>query len=121
MASLPRQDQRLIAALGYLFTPVVPLVVIVGELKQDAALRLHAWQALLWGAAFGALLVAALVAAVVAIRADFLFICLLPLLLALPFVPGALWARRVYLGGTVTVRGLTPLATRLAQRPAPVD
>ena len=118
MASLPRQDQRLIAALGYLFTPVVPAVVIFGELKEDTALRLHAWQALLWGAAFAALLVAALVAAIVAIRADSLFFCLLPLLLLLPFVPGAIWARRAYLGSAVTVRGLTPMATRLAERPA---
>jgi hypothetical protein len=118
MASLPRQDQRLIAALGYLFTPVVPAVVILGELKQDAELRRHAWQALLWGAAFALLLLAAVIVAVIAIRSDLLFICLLPLLLALPFVPGAIWARRAYLGGAVKVRGLTQLATRLAERPA---
>jgi hypothetical protein len=119
VASLPRQDQRIIAALGYLFTPVVPAVVMLGELKRDAALRLHAAQALLWSVAFGASLVAFVVAAIWMIRTDALFICQLPFLITLPFVPGAIWARRVYLGGGVRIRGLTGPATRLADRIAP--
>lgn len=121
MARLERQDQRLIAALGYLFTPVVPAVVVFSDLKRDAALRLHAWQALLWSVGFVAALIVVLVAAIAMIRADFLFICLLPFLIVLPFVPGALWARRVYLGRDVTAPGLTPLAARLSARQAPRD
>lgn len=114
MASLPRQDQRLIAALGYVFTPVVPAVIVFGDFKQDPELRVHGWQALLWGVVFAVLLLAAVIAAVATIRVDLLFVFLLPFLLALPFVPGALWARRVYLGGAVNVPGLTGLARRLA-------
>jgi hypothetical protein len=105
-------DQRLIAALGYLFTPVVPLVTLNGDLKEVAALRRHARQALYWSPGFLALLVLAVIFSIALIRLDFLAICLLPLLIAFPFVPGGWWAWKVYSGKEVIIPLLTPLARR---------
>lgn len=103
-----------IAALGYLFTPVVPAVVLVTDLKTNPALRRHAWQALIWTAGFVALLVLAIVVQIWLLRADFLAICLLPVVITLPFIPGAIWAKRAYVGKPVRIRGVSPLAARLS-------
>lgn len=115
MAALERPDQRLIAAIGYVFTPVVPALVLATGLKQDARMRLHAWQALLWAAPFLALLAGTVVLAIALLRADFLFVCLLPAVFVLPFLPGVIWARRVYLGGDARTP-LAGIAQRLAGR-----
>jgi len=99
-----------IAAIGYLFPPVVPIIVLTSDLKQNDALRRHALQALYWTIGFVVLLVLAVVALIWLVRLDFLAICLLPVLLTLPFVPGAIWAKRVYFGQPVTIRLLSRLA-----------
>jgi uncharacterized membrane protein len=109
-----KPDQRhLVAAIGYVFTPVVPLVVLISEMKADPVMRRHAAQALLWSVVFMLLLVGFCIAAIVLLRATLLAICLLPFLFLLPFAPGAYWGRKVYLTGDVTIPGLTPLAARL--------
>jgi uncharacterized membrane protein len=104
-----------IAALGYAFTPVVPAVVLLGDLKRDAALRLHAWQALLWAPVFLVLLAVVVVLEIWLLRADFLAVCLLPFLLLVPFIPGGIWALRAYQGQDVTIRLLSPIAERNAR------
>jgi hypothetical protein len=56
------------------------------------------------------LLVLAVVLVVWLARLDFLAICLAPFLLLVPFVPGAIWARQVYLSRPVRIRLISPLA-----------
>jgi hypothetical protein len=110
-----KTDQRhLVAAIGYVFTPVVPLVVLTSStMKSDPILRRHAAQALLWSVVLILLLVGFCVAAIALLRSTLLAVCLLPFLFIVLFLPGAYWGRRVYLSGDVTVPGLTPLAARL--------
>jgi uncharacterized membrane protein len=95
--------RRLAAALGYLFTPVVPLLNLSAARDSDPFVRRHALQALLWCGPFVILLTLAVFLLVLLVRGNFLFICLMPLAIMLPFAPGAIWARRVYLGGDVTI------------------
>jgi uncharacterized membrane protein len=109
-----RPDQRhLVVAIGYVFTPVVPLVLLSGEAQRDAFVRRHAAQALLWAGPFLLLLVAFVIATIALLRTSALTICLLPVLFLVPFVPGGIWARRVYRGADVRIPIITPLATRL--------
>ena len=100
----PADDpRRLGAALGYLFTPVVPLLNLTASRQSDPFVRRHAVQALLWSGPFVLLLAVTVVMLVLLVRGNFLFICLMPLAIMLPFIPGAIWARRIYLGGDVTI------------------
>jgi uncharacterized membrane protein len=106
-------DQRqLVVAIGYVFTPVVPLVLLSGEARSDGFLRRHAGQALLWAVPFVLLLIAFVIAAIALMRSNPLTVCLLPVLFMVPFAPGAIWARQVYLGGDVNIPVITPLAKR---------
>lgn len=102
--------RRLTAALGYVFTPVVPLLTLANAARDDHFSRRHAIQALLWAVPFVLLLFATVFALVLLVRDDFLFICLMPLLIVVPFLPGAFWARRVYLGGDVTIPIISSIA-----------
>lgn len=90
----------MIAALGYLFTPMVPLVALRGE-DVDPFVQRHARQALLWAIPFLLLLIVTVLVMIAAIRSDLLFICLLPFMFLAPFLPGAYWAKRIYFGGDV--------------------
>lgn len=115
------EDDRqvaVIAAVGYLFPPVVPAVVLLGGAGQQPALLRHARQALIWTIGFIVLLALAIVVTIWLARLDFLAICLAPFLLLVPFVPGAIWARRAYLGRPVRIRLLTPLAESWARKKA---
>lgn len=89
------------AALGYLFTPMVPLVALRSD-DDDPFIRKHARQALLWAVPFILLLILMIVVMIVSIRRDVLFVCLSPFVFLLPFCPGAIWAKRLYFGGDVT-------------------
>ena len=101
---VPDDDpRRLAAALGYLFTPVVPLLNISENDTEDGWLRFHSVQALLWSGPFVIILIATLVLFVLLVRSNFLFVCLAPVVIVLPFVPGAIWARAIYLGNEVAI------------------
>lgn len=102
LASQDQQGQT-IAALGYLFTPFVPLTVVFGAQDASPDLQRHAKQALWWSIPFVVMLVVVVYLMVVAIQSSFLMICLLPFVILIPFAPGAIWARRVYLGGDVRI------------------
>lgn len=110
----PAEDdpRRLQAALGYLFTPVVPLIILTGDSGTDHWVRRHAVQSLIWSGPFLLLLIGVMFGLIVLIRTNFLFICLLPAVLFVPFLPGALWARRVYLGDEVSI----PIISGLGER-----
>ncbi len=101
-----RSQLRLVAALCYLFTPVVPLTVWNGGPHGDPFLRKHARQGGVWALPFLVLLALTTIGIVWIIRQDILFICGLPVALALPFLPGAYWAKKVYFGGDVTFPGV---------------
>jgi uncharacterized membrane protein len=104
------QQRRMTAAMGYLVTPMVPVVVLLGDTQRDPYQRRHAVQALLWSGPFVLLLIVA-VGLLIALSDNFVVaLCLSPIVVALPFVPGAIWARRVFLGGDVTI----PLVSRFA-------
>lgn len=102
--------RRLTAALGYVFTPVVPLLTLAKAEPGDRFSRRHAIQGLLWAVPFVLLLFATVLVLVLLMRDNFLFICLMPLLILVPFAPGAFWAWRVYLGNDVSIPIITPFA-----------
>lgn len=110
---IPADDdpRRLAAALGYLFTPVVPLINMTGESGNERWMRYHSVQALLWSGPFILLLAAAVIALVLLASSNFLYICLMPVLILVPFVPGAIWARRIYLGDEVAIPILSNFLT----------
>ncbi len=90
--------------MGYLFTPLIPIFVLINPVwNRSAFLRRHAMQALLWSVVFFLLLLITLVFAIILARRDVLFICLSPFIVTLAFVPGAVWARRVFYGGEVSI------------------
>jgi uncharacterized membrane protein len=109
------RQRRLVAALAYLFTPLIPLLVLLTDMRRDAFLRQHAGRALLSSAIVIIGLVMLVIALIVLIRQSFLWICLLPAVMLVPFIPAGIWARRVYLYGDVRPALFTPLADRLFQ------
>ena len=106
-------QKRLVAALGYVFTPVVPLIILTSDMKRDSFMRRQGSQALLWSIGFIFAFVLVVIAAIWMLRADLLFICLFPILFQLPFLPGAIWGWRVYQGGDPRPPLIAPLAARL--------
>lgn len=103
----------MVAALGYVFTPVVPLITLTSDLKQDPFMKRHAGQALLWSAGLVLGFVVIVIAAIWMLRTELLLICLFPALFLLPFLPGAWWGWRVYQGGDPRPPLIAPLAARL--------
>lgn len=112
---MPAQE-RLVAALGYVFTPLVPIVVLSGSFSRGReTLRHHAAQALIWAPFLLALLVLCTVGMIALVRLDWIFILLFPLVILVPFIPGMIWARAVYMGHDVRPPGISQLAKRLAK------
>lgn len=94
----PGQQERLAAALGYVFTPLVPLLMLVGAAKDRPYIRRHALQAILFAPILLFMLVVTVVVAVWMLRQSLALFCLLPLLLLAPFLPGALIGWAIYAG-----------------------
>ena len=106
-------QHRVVAATGYAFTPVVPLIVLASpEMKRDPFLRRHAAQALVWAGPFFLLFIPTILLLIWLLRLSWLAICALPLILILPFVPGTVWALKIYDGRDVRIRGVSSLAER---------
>jgi len=102
-----------VAAVGYVFTPVVPLIILTGTTKDDPFLRRHSAQALVWSPVLILLFIGVVIAAIAMLRADLLFICLFPVLFHLPFLPGGIWGISVYRGGDPRPPVIAQLADRL--------
>jgi uncharacterized membrane protein len=113
LASTGEEQQRLIAAVGYVATPIVPAIVLTSDLRKDPGLRRHAIQALIWTLAFVLLLVLIVIASIALLRVSFFAICLLPFLILIPFAPGVLFARNAYNGRAVNIPLVSALADRL--------
>ena len=106
-------QQRLVAAVGYVFTPIVPLLVLTSDMKHDRFMKRHSGQALVWAPLFLLAFVLVVIAAIWMLRTDLLLLCLFPVLFHLPFLPGAFWGLRVYRGGDPRPPVIAPLARRL--------
>ena len=113
MADASGSQQRLVAAIGYAFTPVVPLIVLTSDMKHDRFMKRHAGQAMVWAPFFLLAFVLVVIAAIWMLRTDILLLCLFPVLFHLPFLPGVIWGWRVYRGGDPRPSLIAPLAQRL--------
>lgn len=112
-AAKAQQQRQLVAALGYVFTPLVPALTLVTDMGKDEFLRRHAARALVGSVVVIAGLALVIVVMIALMRGNFLWVCLLPVAILLPFVPAGIWARRVYLDGDVAPPIITPVADRL--------
>lgn len=91
-------DDRLWAALAYVFTPIIPIVLLLLEDKKDRAyIKQHNMQALVWAVA---LFVINFVLTFVTFG---LFACLWPLTL----IPQLYWAYQAYQGKSVVIPVIT--------------
>jgi uncharacterized membrane protein len=113
LAEAADAHRRVVAATGYAFTPVVPMVVLASEMKHDPFLRRHAAQALVWAGPFLLSFVPAALLLIALLRMSLVAICALPVVIVLPFVPGTIWGFKIYDGQDVRIRWITPLAERL--------
>jgi uncharacterized membrane protein len=87
-------DDRLLAALAYVFTPLVPIIILLLEDKKNRPfIRAHNGQALAWGIV---LFVANFVLSAVTLG---LFACLWPLTL----IPQLYWAYKAYQGEMINI------------------
>lgn len=107
------RQQRLVAALSYLFTPLIPFLVLVTDMGHDPFLRRHAARALVSALVLFAGLALMIFVMVLLLRQNFLWVCLLPVSMVIPFIPAAIWGRRVYLYGDVRPPIITAVADRL--------
>lgn len=91
-------DDRLWAALAYVFTPISPIIILLLESKNSRSfIRAHNSQALVWGIFNG--VVGTLVSSV-------LFFCLgLPTILI--WLIGVYWGYKAYQGEFVTIPVIT--------------
>ena len=89
-------DDKLWAALAYVFTPLVPVILLLMEDKKNRAfIRAHNAQALAWGIVFYV---------VVTITSFFLVgLCVLPL----GFILQIYWAYKAYQGQYVSIPVIT--------------
>jgi uncharacterized membrane protein len=94
MADQPQvtSDDKLWAALAYVFTPLVPIIILLLEDKKNRPfIRAHNVQALIWGVVFYV---------VVSVTSAFLIgLCLWPLGLILQIY----WAYKAYQGEYISI------------------
>lgn len=89
-------DDKLWAALAYVFTPLVPIIILLIEEKKNRPfIRAHNIQALVWGVVFYI---------IVAITSAFLVgLCIWPLGLILQLY----WAYKAYQGSNIEIPVIT--------------
>jgi len=89
-------DDKLWAALAYVFTPIVPIILMLMENKKNRPfIRAHNMQALVWGIAFYV---------IVSVTSAFVIgLCLLPVGLIIQLY----WAYQAYQGKMVSIPMLT--------------
>jgi uncharacterized membrane protein len=89
-------DDRLWAALAYVFTPLVPIILLLWEEKKNRPfIKAHNMQALVWGVAIFLIFTVLSITVILAI-------CALPLAL-LAFLVDLYWAYQAYSGKLVNI------------------
>ncbi len=89
-------NQKLIALLAYLLTPIVGIVILVSEsMKSDPVLRKHAVQSIAY----------AIVAFVLSMILTFTVV--LSCLFWVPYIPLIIWGIQAYQGKDVTIPVIT--------------
>lgn len=99
----PQQEQndKVIAALGYIFAPVVSALILLTDMKNRPFLKYHAYQSLVFGIA--------LIVAYSILAATFFGLCLSPLL----FVAQLYFAYQAYTRGLFAIPLITDLTRNL--------
>jgi uncharacterized membrane protein len=95
-SDVPTSDDKLWAALAYVFAPLVPIIIMLMEDKKNRPfIKAHNMQALVWGVVFYI---------VTAITSTFLIgLCILPL----GWLAQLYWGYKAYQGNMVTIPVLT--------------
>jgi len=92
------QDDKLFAALAYLFTPLAPIIILFMKDKKDRPyIKQHNMQALVWG-------VVAIVLYFV-LSATIILFCISWLV----YIPQLFWAYQAYQGKSVNIPVITNL------------
>src|SRR5215831_5342487 len=92
MSSDATSDDKLWAALAYVFTPIVPIIILVMEDKKNRPfIKAHNMQALIWGVV--------LYVIVAVTSAFFVGLCIWPLGL----IAQIYWAYQAYQGNSVNI------------------
>jgi len=95
-SDVPTSDDKLWAALAYVFTPLVPVIIMLMEDKKNRPyIKAHNMQALIWGVAF--YLITTITSAF------FIGLCLLPL----GWILTLYWAYKAYQGNMITIPMIT--------------
>ena len=96
MSSDATSDDKLWAALAYVFTPIVPIIILVMQDKKDRPfIKAHNMQALVWGV---------VLYIIVAITSAFVVgLCIWPIGLIIQLY----WAYQAYQGKLITIPLLT--------------
>lgn len=96
MSSEVTSDDKLWTALGYIFTPLIPIIVLLLEDKKERPfIRAHNAQALVWGIAFYL---------IVSVTSVFVIgLCILPL----GYLAQLYWAYKAFQGEMVTIPLIT--------------
>lgn len=91
-------DDRLWSALAYVFTPIVPIIILLmQEKKERPFIKSHNMQALIWG-------IASYI--IIAVTSAFVIgLCIWPIAL----IAQLYWAYQAYQGKTVNIPMLTDL------------
>lgn len=94
----PQEDSdKIVAALSYIFTPIISIIVLVTDMKNKTYLKYHAYQSLVFGIA--------LIIIYTFLTFTFFGLCLAPLL----FIAQLYYAYLAYARGTFTIPLITDL------------
>ncbi len=103
------ENDKLIAALCYIFLFLVPIIVLVTDMKDRRFTKIHAYQGLVFGAAAVALYIIVGICWTVASAVFFLLACVVGFLWLIPLAVGIYFAFLVYTKDAVELPLITDL------------
>ncbi len=108
------EDNRLVAALGYAIPIIVPLYVLLTDLKKKKDMKFHAMQSLLFS---GAYIVLSILLSIISIPLMFIGvgICIYPIML-LPYLYILFVAYKVYTGERYVIPEIGKHAEEMASK-----
>lgn len=100
----PQEDSdKIVAALSYIFAPILSVIILVTDMKNKPFLKYHAYQSLTFGIA---LIIGWTIASFLAVV--IIGFCLMPVLLVAQFF----YAYQAYAKGIFTIPGVTNLTAQ---------